>query len=197
MNLLDSFNRILYLTQDEFDEPSSNGSPDISLIKEDIFNLIKCKKILLQDPPMERSNTQFEETNGQKVLKIELVAEDQKNIRYFMHIRQSIFAPENYSVPLTLIMPTKNICLFRCNGPHGEPDNRNEFHTRAHIHTCKPEDLISKKLTDPSLRELAPYFSLKGAIEHFVSICNIMNIAPYLPKEIAFLKQMTFEDYGK
>ncbi|HHW93445.1 MAG TPA: hypothetical protein GX734_03000 [Clostridiaceae bacterium] len=197
MELLASYNRILNLTQDIVDDSFSDDAPEVSLIKEDIMNLIKCEKIVLQDLPTERSKIQFEETNAQKVFKISLVAESQRNIAYLMHVRQSVFAPENYSIPLTLIMPTKNICLLRCNGPHGEPDNRNVFHTCAHNHTCTSEDLIARRLTDPSHRELAPYSSLKGAIDYFVSVCNIVDVTPYLPKEIAFLKQMTFDDYGR
>lgn len=162
---------------------------DSKLSQQDIDSLISCEKHI-ENPEKIKRNFDIDLT--QKRFSMMLFANDFPDIKFKMDIRISTIAPENFSVVLTLLNVYKNICLYRCNGPHNEPNNT--LHTEHHTHTLRINDLIDNRLSQPDYREKANYHSLTGAISYFVTKCNIIGIENILPRELGNINQIGLEE---
>lgn len=158
-------------------------------LKDDmIIALIECDKELILD------TTKNSDKYGHKVFSAKLSSVEDENIKFLFHIRESVYAPENTSVVLTLDLPEKNISLFRCNGPHAEKDDRDPLHCKYHTHTMSAEDIINQRLNHPTLRELAPYNNFLDSIDYCVKRCNIIDLEENLPKD--FLPSNNLKQIG-
>ncbi|NMA18067.1 MAG: hypothetical protein GX939_04855 [Clostridiaceae bacterium] len=167
------------------------GDPDeFKLTDSDLDDLITCEKNIVNKV----KNPRFEENVGQRFFKLDLVASKDSSVAFLFHIRINKEMPLNFSVVLTLPLPTKNLTLFRCNGPHNEPDDRDPLHSSYHTHTVTTNDIQAKIFNEPKQKLPANYSSILGAIRHFAQHCNIVDLVHALPQELGNIKQISIGD---
>lgn len=166
------------------------------LTQEHISKLITCEKVITEN----QGKRKFLSRGGHKHWAIDLHAEKDSEVCFMMHVRQSEVAPENFSIILRLNGRRKNVILYRCNGPHKEPDERDPLHTQPHSHTISVDDIRFKRFTGPNIKSAEKYVDIRSALSFFQKQCKIPGLQEYLPNEIGDLQQVSIEelndDYG-
>ena len=131
------------------------------LTKQDIEDLIHCRKKIIEQPKKEMSLSDGHWRNGMK-----LQSENGEH-DFIVFMRKNEDFEENFSIGL-ICLPKHvkgDILLFRCNGPHG-PHISFDHHDRHHIHIAN---------------ETEEYASYWDALGYFLRECNIMGAEKHFP----------------
>lgn len=146
----------------------------------EIKDLIACPKCIVEAP----RRTMFL-TEGHYRNSLELRSIDGEH-RFHVFMRKNVKFEENFTIGLEYIPGdgSGSICLFRCNGPHGE--HMNEFESASHffgyhIHIAKEEYVNSGYKSDKYAEITNRFATFQDALAYFVSECNIIDVEKYFP----------------
>ncbi|MEW6667759.1 MAG: hypothetical protein AB1512_21330 [Thermodesulfobacteriota bacterium] len=146
------------------------------LTKDRIDYLIHCQKTITDPPRKEMLLGNGHWRNGMKLQS----TDGQHDFSVF--IRKNEDFEENFSIGL-IYLPREvrgDICLLRCNGPHG-PHVNFEHHDRAHIHMADEEALDVGLKAERSAHITVEYASFWDGLGYFVKKCNIIDAEKYFP----------------
>jgi hypothetical protein len=146
------------------------------LTKQDIEDLIHCRKKITEQPKKEMSLSDGHWRNGMK-----LQSEDGKH-DFIVFMRKNEDFEENFSIGL-ICLPKHikgDILLFRCNGPHG-PHILFDHHDRHHIHIANEEDIAAGLKAERTAYVTEEYASYWDALGYFLQKCNIMGAEKHFP----------------
>jgi len=144
----------------------------------EIDNLIKCPKVITNPPKRVMTLD-----NGHYRNNMELKSEDGQHI-FHVFIRENAKFAENFSIGLDYLPPEgESICLFRCNGPHGEHSNdlTTTHHYACHVHVAKDYNINAGRKSELYAETTASYISFEEALLHFLNYCNIKGAEKYMP----------------
>lgn len=136
----------------------------------DILELFKCEKRVV-DPP----SREYKEERGHLKKAFSLLSLDGR-FMFNAFIRCNIHFSENFTVGLDF-NPREakgTICLFRCNGAHGE-NRMLPHHSSCHIHRASAESINSGLKPESNITPTEEYSTLDEAIQFFVKEINLSN----------------------
>lgn len=146
------------------------------LTKDRIDYLIHCPKTITDPPRKEMLLSNGHWRNGMKLQ----CMDGQHDFSVFMRKNEDF--EENFSIGL-IYLPREvrgDICLFRCNGPHG-PHVNFEHHDRSHIHAAEEGALDVGLKAERSAYITVEYASFWDCLGYFVRECNIIDAEKYFP----------------
>ncbi|MDE3237150.1 MAG: hypothetical protein KGO81_14455 [Bacteroidota bacterium] len=90
-------------------------------------------------------------------------------------ISKNSFFYENFSIGLVYIPKEEKgkICLFRCNGLHGETMSI-PHHSFFHIHTVNANDINNGIRVERNIQKTEEYSTIEDAIQFFIKYINIV-----------------------
>lgn len=111
-----------------------------------------------------------------------------KQYSYKMFMRRSTEFIEDFSIGLIWTNAnkftdiTRDLLLLRCQGPHdGKKPLEFDIHHDYHTHILSENDILEKRFSKPSNRELTSDFhSFEEALEYFINLCQISKLENYI-----------------
>jgi len=146
------------------------------LTKERIEYLIQCPKKIVDPPRREMTLGNGHWRNG-----MTLQSTDGEHA-FSVFMRKNEDFEENFSIGL-MYSPREtrgDICLFRCNGPHG-PHVSFDHHDRYHVHQAQEETISSGLKAERTAFITEEYASYDDALGYFLRKCNITEAEKYFP----------------
>jgi hypothetical protein len=151
-------------------------APMSELTKERIEYLIQCPKKTIDPPRRDMTLSSGHWRNGMTLQS----ADGEHDFSVF--IRKNEDFEENFSIGL-MYSPREtrgDICLFRCNGPHG-PHVSFDHHDRYHVHIAEEEIINAGLKAERAAFTTEEYASFDDALGYFLRKCNITDAEKYFP----------------
>lgn len=113
---------------------------------------------------------------------------ENSDLEFYVFMRINEKFPENFSIGLVVRPKDEpgDICLLRCNGPHGEftdnPLEPIELHPHfcTHIHKAREQNMRDGLLPERHAEKTESYASYEEALSFFVKETNIINAERHL-----------------
>ena len=136
--------------------------------QEYIENLLSCEKEVIEQPAKD-----FKEDRGHMKKNFTLRSLD-GSYMFRAFIRYNVKFPENFSIGLDYNPKEEKgtICLFRCNGTHGE-NKQIPHHESFHLHVATAESINSGLKPESNADITDDYASIDGAIQYFIKTINL------------------------
>lgn len=154
-----------------------------------IQELLSCEKQII-DPPTK----DFKEDKGHLKKNFTLQSIDGQ-YAFNAFIRGNIHFKENFSIGLDFNPKEEKgtICLFRCNGPHGE-NVMFPHHANFHIHKANEISINNGLKPESNIQITNDYGSLEDAIQYFIKHINICaeDMKKYFPAPSTQIKMDLF-----
>lgn len=149
--------------------------------KEKLEYLITCPKEIVKPHRKDMALIDWNYRNN-----MDLCSEDGEE-RFHVFMRKHMKFEENFSIGIDHI-PSKGgsqICLMRCNGPHG--GHANDFfsyphHAKCHIHKATAENITAGLRPERFAKITTEYATYDEALFFFLKRCNIKGSERYFPR---------------
>lgn len=143
--------------------------------------LISCPKEIIKPPRKSMVLTNGHQRNDMDLCSVE----GKEKFRVFM--RKNAQFEENFSIGLDYIPSEggQQICLVRCNGPHGEHTNdlfSSAPHTGYHIHKATAENINAGLKPEKFAIITTEYATYDEALFFFLKQCNIKGSEKYFKR---------------
>lgn len=146
----------------------------------EIDYLITCPKVITNPPKKQMTLNRGHYRNS-----MELHSKDGEH-RFFVFMRKNAMFQEDFSIGLEYIPNdgSGQLCLYRCNGPHGVHSNdlaTVTHHFSYHIHSAKDYNINSGRRSELYAELTDCYATFDDALNYFLSHCNILDAERYFP----------------
>ena len=160
---------------------------------EELEYLITCPKKIVNPPKKTRTLT-----NGHYRNCMDLSTVDNSH-KFHVFMRKNVTFEENFTIGLNYIPREggSQICLVRCNGPHGEHINdwySGIPHYGYHIHKATAENINAGLKPEKFAVITTEYATYEEALLFFLKRCNIKDGERYFPR---YKTIMLFPELGE
>lgn len=161
--------------------------------QEELDYLVTCPKEIVKPPRQTMAVDRGSYRND-----MDLCSSEDSKEKFHVFMRKNERFEENFSIGLNYI-PSEGglqICLLRCNGPHGEHTNdllSGKHHCGYHIHAATAENINAGFRSEKYALIVTEYINYDEALHYFLKRCNIIGSEKYFLK---YITKKLFSELG-